>query len=61
AQPIPAQAIPGRSKAVRRRKAVAAVAALVGAVILARAVDDIALSDEILKAARQELLLAAGC
>ena len=51
-----AKAIPGRSKAARRRKAVAAVAELVGALILARAVDDPALSDEILEAARHELL-----
>ncbi len=61
ARAIPTHAVPVRSKAVRRRKAVAAVAALVGAVILARAVDDPALSDEILTAARQELLHAAGC
>src|SRR5580692_1490523 len=52
---IVTKAIPGRSKATRRRKAVAAVAELVGALILARAVDDKALSDEILGAARQEL------
>jgi TetR/AcrR family transcriptional repressor of nem operon len=51
--------IPGRSQAVRRRKAVAAVAELVGALILARAVDDAALSNEILDAARHELLAAA--
>ena len=56
---IVAKAIPGRSKAARRRKAVAAVAELVGAVILARAVGDASLSDEILEAARQELLQAA--
>jgi TetR/AcrR family transcriptional repressor of nem operon len=52
-------AIPGRSKPARRRKAIAAVAELVGALILARAVDDPALSDEILDAARSELLQAA--
>jgi TetR/AcrR family transcriptional repressor of nem operon len=57
---IVTKAIPGRSKATRRRKAVAAVAELVGALILARAVDDKALSDEILGAARQELAEAAG-
>jgi TetR/AcrR family transcriptional repressor of nem operon len=51
--------IPGRSKALRRRKAVAAVAELVGALILARAVNDVSLSNEILKAARIELLAAA--
>ena len=54
------QAIPGRSKASRRRKAVAAMASLVGALSLARAVGDPALADEILKAVRRELLAAAG-
>ena len=52
-------ALPGFSKPARRRKAVAAMATLVGAVTLARAVDDPALSDEILDAARQELRTAA--
>jgi len=54
---IVAAAIQGRSKAVRRRKAVAAVAELIGALILARAVDDSSLSDEILDAARHQLLV----
>jgi TetR/AcrR family transcriptional repressor of nem operon len=57
---VVANAVPGRTKAVRRRKAVAAVSELVGALILARAVDDPALSDEILEAARAELLRAAS-
>lgn len=52
-------AVPGRSKAVRRRKAVAAMAGLVGALTLARAVEDASLSDEILEAVRRELLAAA--
>ena len=43
--------IPGRSTAARRQKAVAAMAGLVGALMLARAVDDPTLSDEILEAA----------
>ena len=55
-----ANAIPGGAKAARRRKAIAALAELVGALILARAVADTALSNEILGAARQELLEAAG-
>ena len=42
--------IPGRSKAARRRKAIATMAELIGTLILARAVDDTALSDEILAA-----------
>ena len=56
---IIAKAVPGRSRAARRRKALAAMAALVGALMLARAVQDAPLSDEILDAARQELLAAA--
>jgi TetR/AcrR family transcriptional regulator, transcriptional repressor for nem operon len=57
---ILAQALPGRSKAARRRKAVAAMAGLVGALSLARAVGDPALSDEIIAAVKHELLAAAG-
>jgi TetR/AcrR family transcriptional regulator, transcriptional repressor for nem operon len=53
---ILAGSIPGRSKAVRRRKALAAMAALVGALTLARAVEGAALSDEVLDAVRRELL-----
>ena len=52
-------ALPGLSKAARRRKAVAAMAALVGALTLARAVEDQALSNEILEAVRHELRAAA--
>lgn len=50
----------GRTKAARRRKAIAALAELIGALILARAVGGAALSDEILGAARYELLAAGG-
>jgi TetR/AcrR family transcriptional repressor of nem operon len=53
---ILAEAIPGRSKAARRRKAVATMAALVGAVTLARAVGNQRFSDEILEAVHRELL-----
>ena len=45
-----AKLIPGRSEAVKRERALATFASLVGAIVLARAVDDAALSDEILKA-----------
>jgi len=38
--------VPGRSQAARREKALATMAGLVGALILSRAVDDPALSDE---------------
>jgi TetR/AcrR family transcriptional regulator, transcriptional repressor for nem operon len=57
---ILAESVPGRSRAARRRKAVAAMASLVGALTLARAVGDPALSDEILGAAHSELLDAVG-
>jgi TetR/AcrR family transcriptional repressor of nem operon len=43
--------LPGRSKAARREKAIATLSGMVGALVLARAVDDAALSDEILNAA----------
>jgi TetR/AcrR family transcriptional repressor of nem operon len=49
----------GRTKAARRRKAIAALSELIGALILSRAVGDVALSDEILDAGRRELLAAA--
>ncbi|KFE64662.1 TetR/AcrR family transcriptional regulator [Hyalangium minutum] len=43
--------VPGRSKAARREKAIATMSGMVGALVLARAVDDNALSEEILRAA----------
>jgi TetR/AcrR family transcriptional regulator, transcriptional repressor for nem operon len=63
AQSIPAEATPGKSivgksKTVRRRKAVAAMATLVGALTLARAVEGTPLSDELLEAAHRELAAA---
>lgn len=48
-------ALPGR-KAARRRKALAVMAQLVGAGVMARAVDDVALAEEILAATKQDLL-----
>ena len=45
------QVMPGRSAAAKRQKALALMAGLVGALTLARAVDDPQLSDEILEAA----------
>jgi TetR/AcrR family transcriptional regulator, transcriptional repressor for nem operon len=56
---ILAKSAPGSSKAVRRRKALAAMSGLVGALLLARAVGDAKLSDELLDATRRELLAAA--
>ena len=44
--------VPGKSEAARRRKAISTYASLVGAMIMARAVDDRALSQEILDAVR---------
>ena len=48
-------ALPGR-KAARRRKALAVMAQLVGAGVLARAVNDAALAEEILGATKEDLL-----
>ena len=45
-----AQVMPGRSKAAKRQKALATFASMVGAVTLARDVDDPALAEEILSA-----------
>jgi len=47
--------VPGRSVAARREKALVAMATLVGALVIARAVDDPALSDEMLEATDAEL------
>ena len=47
---ILARAMPGRTGTARRGKALAAYASLVGAVVLARAVDDAAFAGEILDA-----------
>jgi TetR/AcrR family transcriptional repressor of nem operon len=49
----------GRTKAARRRKAIAALSELIGALILSRAVGGAGLSDEILDAGRRELLAGA--
>ncbi len=57
---ILAESAPGASAAARRRKAVAAMAGLVGALLLARAIGKRELSDEILEATRRELLAAPG-
>src|SRR5215813_3639694 len=46
--------VPGRSRAGRREKALATMAGLVGALMLSRAVDDPALSNEILQATATE-------
>lgn len=42
--------LPGRSRAARRARALATLSSMVGALVLARAVDDPALSDEVLHA-----------
>jgi TetR/AcrR family transcriptional repressor of nem operon len=47
--------VPGASEAERRRAALAAMAQMVGAVVLARVVDDESLSRDILEAAREDL------
>lgn len=48
--------MPNRAKAARREKALATMATLVGALVLARAVDDPELSTEIMQAATASLL-----
>src|SRR5271170_7001164 len=50
-----AKSAPGSTRAARRRKGVAAMAGLVGALLLARAIGKRELSDEILDATRREL------
>src|SRR5204862_7484823 len=50
-----AKLVPGKSKAVRRQKAFSTYATLVGAMVLARAVDDRDLSVESLDAARESV------
>ena len=50
-----ARLVPGKSKAARRRTAISTYATLVGAMVLARAVDDRDLSLEILDAARNSV------
>jgi len=47
--------VPGRSRVVRRRRALAIYASLIGAIVLARAVDDPALSKQILQAVAASL------
>jgi TetR/AcrR family transcriptional regulator, transcriptional repressor for nem operon len=42
--------VPGKSKGVRRQKAISTYATLIGAMVIARAVDDPALSQEVLDA-----------
>jgi TetR/AcrR family transcriptional repressor of nem operon len=54
-----AGAMPGKSRAARRRVALASFASMVGAVVLARAVHDAKLSEEILKAASASIEAAA--
>jgi len=47
--------VPGKSGAARRQKAISTYATLVGAMVIARAVDDRALSQEILDAGRESV------
>ncbi|MGH6880146.1 MAG: TetR/AcrR family transcriptional regulator, partial [Hypericibacter sp.] len=52
--------IPGRSAAVKRKRALAVFSSLVGAMVLARAVDDPAFSEEIRHAVSASLTPAAS-
>jgi TetR/AcrR family transcriptional repressor of nem operon len=47
-----AEAVPGKSKVEKRQRAEVTLASMVGAIVLARAVDDEALSKEILRAVK---------
>jgi TetR/AcrR family transcriptional repressor of nem operon len=51
--------MPGRTKAVKRQRALADYASMVGAMVLARAVDDPDFSDEILQATAAALRVCA--
>jgi hypothetical protein len=53
--------VPSRLQAARREKALATMTGLVGALILSRAVDDPALSDEILEATANGTRTALTC
>lgn len=55
-----AKALPGGDEAEQRRAAIGTWAAMVGAVILARAIDDTALSDEVLEQTRGWLKAAVS-
>ena len=50
-----ARVVPGRTKAAKRKQALATFAGMVGAIVLARAVDDAQLSADILDAVRGEI------
>lgn len=54
------QIVPGGSNAERRKKAIAAMAEMVGAIVLARMVDDPQLSKEILDATKASLVAASS-
>lgn len=55
-----ARIVPGRTRETKRRKALAACACMVGALMLARAVDDPEMSEEILEAVRASLEMPAA-
>ena len=52
------QLAPGKSKRAKREKALAIYASMVGALVLARAVDDAELSEEILQSALASIIRA---
>ena len=51
--------MPGKLKRAKRQQAIATYASLVGALVLARSVDDAELSDEILRAVQKEIITHA--
>ena len=48
--------MPGKLKRAKRQQAIATYASLIGALVLARSVDDAELSDEILRAVQKEII-----
>jgi TetR/AcrR family transcriptional repressor of nem operon len=52
------QVAPGKSKRVKREKALAIYSSMVGALVLARAVDDAELSEEILQSVLASIIRA---
>ena len=51
--------MPGKLKRAKRQQAIATYASLIGALVLARSVDDAELSDEILRAVQKEIITHA--
>ena len=53
--------MPGKLKRAKRQQAIATYASLVGALVLARSVDDAELSDEILRSVQKQIITQTDC